>query len=229
MAERHALKGAPHGCGRTWACLLLREPERRGTIPKVPEGPRQRFKQGGAADVTRLSRPLAATTGWGRPRVTPSKPSCPTWTIRSTRLLDDATCCLVLSQQNLHSTVTQRGKRRSSHPLRAPPVCSNTSATALPATSASLMGSVGASGSGTCRAVSRRPPMGPVISWITSGSGSYLGRRLLRTRKVSSTGSQTGLMRLSASGRPHYINGKCSGEDNTHMGGCDERWHPARD
>lgn len=169
---------------------------------KFPKDRGNVSNRGGAADVTRLSRPLAATTGWGRPRVTPRKPSCPTWTIRSTRLLDDATCCLVLSQQNLHSTVTQRG---------------------------GAVGSVGASGSGTCRAVSRRPPMGPVISWITSGSGSYLGRRLLRTRKVSSTGSQTGLMRLSASGRPHYINGKCSGEDNTHMGGCDERWHPARD
>lgn len=88
---------------------------------KFPKDRGNVSNRGGAADVTRLSRPLAATTGWGRPRVTPSKPSCPTWTIRSTRLLDDATCCLVLSQQNLHSTVTQRGKRRSSHPLRAPP------------------------------------------------------------------------------------------------------------
>lgn len=47
--------------------------------------------------------------------------------------------------------------------------------------------------------------------------------------KASSTVSPTRLMRLSASGRPLYINGKCSREDNRHMGGCDERWHPARD
>lgn len=49
------------------------------------------------------------------------------------------------------------------------------------------------------------------------------------THKVSSTVSHTRLTRLSASGSPYYINGKCSVEDNTHMVGCDERWHPARD
>lgn len=49
------------------------------------------------------------------------------------------------------------------------------------------------------------------------------------THKVSSTLSHTRLTRLSASGSPYYINGKCSVEDNTHMVGCDERWHPARD
>lgn len=37
------------------------------------------------------------------------------------------------------------------------------------------------------------------------------------------------LTRLSASGSPHYSDGKCSAEDNTHMVGTDERWHPARD
>lgn len=37
------------------------------------------------------------------------------------------------------------------------------------------------------------------------------------------------LTRLSASGSPYYIDGKCSLQDNTHMVGSDERWHPARD
>lgn len=37
------------------------------------------------------------------------------------------------------------------------------------------------------------------------------------------------LTRLSASGSPYYINGKCSVEDNTQMVSRDERWHPARD
>ena len=54
-------------------------------------------------------------------------------------------------------------------------------------------------------------------------------RRNSLTHKVSSTVSHTRLTRLSASGSPYYINGKCSVEDNTHMVGCDERWHPARD
>lgn len=49
------------------------------------------------------------------------------------------------------------------------------------------------------------------------------------THKVSPTLSHTRLTRLSASGSPYYINGKCSVKDNTHMVGCDERWHPARD
>lgn len=98
-----------------------------------------------------------------------------------------------------------------------------------------------ASGSDTCRG---SPPATPprwkrwpaprrkrysCASCPQPGFISYLGRRLLPVCKVSSTVSQMRLMRLSASGRPHYINGKCSGEDNTHTGGCDERWHPARD
>ncbi len=49
------------------------------------------------------------------------------------------------------------------------------------------------------------------------------------THKASSTISHTRLTRLSASGSPYYINGKCSVEDNTQMLGRDERWHPARD
>lgn len=74
----------------------------------------------------------------------------------------------------------------------------------------------------------------------TVGFVSFLGQGLLcvcecvpeketHTHKVSSTISHTRLTRLSASGSPYYINGKCSVEDNTHMVGCDERWHPARD
>lgn len=53
--------------------------------------------------------------------------------------------------------------------------------------------------------------------------------KLTHTHRVSSTLSHTRLTRLSASGSPYYINGKCSVEDNTHMVSCDERWHPARD
>lgn len=85
---------------------------------------------------------------------------------------------------------------------------------------------------------------GDTLAVRTVGFISFLGQGLLcvcvcvhegeththtHIHKVSSTISHTRLTRLSASGSPYYINGKCSVEDNTQMLGRDERWHPARD
>lgn len=78
---------------------------------------------------------------------------------------------------------------------------------------------------------------GDTLAVRTVGFISFLGQGLLCVHEgeththtqVSSTISHTRLTRLSASGSPYYINGKCSVEDNTHMVGRDERWHQARD
>lgn len=73
----------------------------------------------------------------------------------------------------------------------------------------------------------------PEINWA-----SFAGRHSSSQNSCVCGGRNTqsivyhishGLARLSASGSPYYINGKCSVEDNTQMVAGDERWHPARD